>query len=250
MSRVPSPSGPRPGFIRGKALPPAAEMCITSTSYGVAVSNTETNTTTTAALSACGTILGGNLGDIEATVTTTVTTASATRTPFPHVVYPKKGAEVTRIEEQLESLVNDSSDICVSSKDTFGHSFWRLPITSEDADNLKASDDVSWSRDHLYIWSIRSVANCSQVASVYEACDNEDIACFDPTVELIYQTSAEPQLSYISWPSEDGIDLDNLDSRYYFESSVDKDVDVWIIDSGATVSHPIRNVESDITEQG
>jgi hypothetical protein len=123
-----------------------AEMCITSTSYGVSVSNSETKTTTTAVLSTCGTILGCNLEDTETTVTTTsATTASPTGTPFPHVVYPKEGtdsSQVASIEEQLKSLANES-EIYTSSKDTFGVLFWRLPITSEDADDLKGSNDVS-----------------------------------------------------------------------------------------------------------
>lgn len=119
-------------------------MCITSTSYGVSVSNTETKTTTTAVLSTCATILGCNLEDVETTVTTTsATTTTPTGTPIPHVVYPKEGAAVASIEEQLKALVNDSAEIYTSSKDPFGVLFWRLPITTEDADGLKASDDVS-----------------------------------------------------------------------------------------------------------
>lgn len=74
-----------------------------------------------------------------------------------------------------------------------------------------------------------------------EECDNAAYPCWDPTVELVWQQDAPEQLSYVSWPNTNPrTSLSALQGRYYFDDSSGQDVDVWVMDTGATADHPVR----------
>ncbi|KAF7557904.1 hypothetical protein G7Z17_g214 [Cylindrodendrum hubeiense] len=197
-----------------------AELCATMTSYGVSISSEETKTTTTQVLSTCGTVYGCKVEDASTTQTTT-STRTATATPISHVIYPMSGrneSQVAEIQTILNGLVDDASEIYLSDTVTFGINFWRLPLTLDQADKL---------REH------------SSVASVMEACDNDNYPCWDPTIELVFQEDAPTQLSYVSWPNlEPRVPLSSLNGRYYFDDSSGQDIDVWILDTGASAAHP------------
>ncbi|KAH7139640.1 hypothetical protein B0J13DRAFT_638583 [Dactylonectria estremocensis] len=204
----------------GECETESAELCATRTSYGVSVSGEQTTTTNTQVLSTCGTVYGCNVRDVSVTETTTAA-ETATGTPISHVVYPKEGRNETQvgdIEEILFSLVNDTSKIYASDTTSLGLNFWRLPITIEQADELRKVEDVG---------------------SVMEECDNDAYPCWDPTIELVYQTDAPAQLSYVSWPDmTPRVRLEVLQNRYYFDDSSGQNVDVWVMDTGATADHP------------
>lgn len=56
----------------------------------------------------------------------------------------------------------------------------------------------------------------------------------------MWQEDAESHLSYVSWPNTaDRTPFSDIEGRYYFDDSDGKDVDVWIMDTGATIEHPV-----------
>ncbi|KAH7120544.1 hypothetical protein EDB81DRAFT_914184 [Dactylonectria macrodidyma] len=203
----------------GECETQTAELCATRTSFGVSVSGEVTTTTNTQVLSTCGTVYGCNVRDVSVTQTTSAT-ETATGTPISHVVYPREGRNETlvgEIEAILVGLVDDSSKIYASDTTSLGLNFWRLPITIEQADELRKIEDVG---------------------SVMEECDNAAYPCWDPTIDLVYQADAPAQLTYVSWPESPRVLLSELDNRYYFDDSSGRDVDVWVMDTGATADHP------------
>ncbi|KAM5343783.1 hypothetical protein ACJ41O_012320 [Fusarium nematophilum] len=204
----------------GECETETAELCATRTSYGVSVSADETSTAATQVLSTCATVYGCNVQDASATKTAT-SIETATGTPILHVVYPVEGRNeslVGVVETALGDLVEDSSDIYASNTKTLGLNYWKLPLTLDQVDELREVDGV---------------------ASVMEACGNDAYPCWDPTTELVWQEDAPLHLSYISWPDTDPrMALAGLEDRYYFDDSSGDDVDVWVLDTGASIDHP------------
>lgn len=62
-----------------------------------------------------------------------------------YAIYPKDGSNTDQTDavyQQLQSIVH-SGDIYTSSSKRFGVNFWTTDLTSEDADTIKANQDVS-----------------------------------------------------------------------------------------------------------
>lgn len=76
-----------------------------------------------------------------------------------------------------------------------------------------------------------------------EARDNDNYPCHDPTIELVWQERSVPQLTYVSWPDTDPrTGFLDLQHRYYFDDSAASDIDVWVMDTGASAGHPVRMI--------
>lgn len=66
---------------------------------------------------------------------------------------------------------------------------------------------------------------------------------FDSTTSLMWQEDARSHLSYVSWPNRaPRTPFSDIEGRYYFDDSDGKDVDIWIMDTGATIEHPVSIV--------
>ena len=92
-------------------------------------------------------------------------------------------------------------------------------------------------------FAISSLNVICQVASVYAECGfmcpkdaSCDYACYDPLTARVYQDQADAQLTYVSWSPEEETRL----NRYFFDDSAGEDITVYIVDTGATLSHVVR----------
>ncbi|KAH7121867.1 hypothetical protein B0J13DRAFT_159288 [Dactylonectria estremocensis] len=85
----------------------SAEMCITSTSYGVSIGESVTSTTATEVISTCGTVFGCNVDDSDATATaTSVTTGAPSATMI--IIEWEQWADTEESEEVLEEASEEA----------------------------------------------------------------------------------------------------------------------------------------------
>lgn len=88
--------------------------------------------------------------DVEGTASSTSTTASSTPTILTYAVYPSDGndqAQVTGIAKQLQSFVNDISDIVASNTKTFGLNYWLVPLDESSAAKARDVPNVCYSAE-------------------------------------------------------------------------------------------------------
>ncbi|KAH7115486.1 hypothetical protein B0J13DRAFT_208242 [Dactylonectria estremocensis] len=140
---------------------------------------------------------------------------------LPYVVYLTEGRNstmVSELEAVLTGLVEEPADLYASNTNSLGMNFWTLPLNPDEANKLRKD---------------------AGVGSVMLQCGSDINPCFDPSTSLMWQEDAESQLSYVSWPNKvDRTPFSDIKGRYYFDDSNGKDVDVWIMDTGATIEHP------------
>ncbi|KAF7551883.1 hypothetical protein G7Z17_g4720 [Cylindrodendrum hubeiense] len=133
-----------PGFVVGPDHVPTfseeptecetetAEMCVTSTSYGVSVGNGVTSTTATQVTSSCGTVYGCDVEDSATSVTDATTTTNAPEATMVIEDWEQwdtdeTDAELEKASEQAESRLNADFGVEITS-DTF--SATPTPFTS------------------------------------------------------------------------------------------------------------------------
>ncbi|KAF5716920.1 hypothetical protein FMUND_6108 [Fusarium mundagurra] len=85
-----------------------AEMCITTTSYGVSVDGTTTSTTAQSTISTCGTIYGCDVEGEDSSRTISKTTTVSTETPT--ITAIRLTWEEWHIDEYTEAQLNDIAD--------------------------------------------------------------------------------------------------------------------------------------------
>ncbi|KAK3368019.1 hypothetical protein B0H63DRAFT_565848 [Podospora didyma] len=232
-------------------------MSTCATVYGCSVSDSGTTATTTGACTSASTITdiylscptaGTLVASCSTTSTSTTTGCSVTPStvtcnvlvpratgvaPQPacitdssvYVVYPRNGrdqAQVNRIAVQLRTMETNPDNIYTSNTRTLGLNFWRLVLTDSQATTLRQNSDV---------------------ASVNIACSTFGL-CTDPTTNLVFQENVQDQLVHVSWPAGMGwTTLDDFPAaqrhRYYFDDSAARDIPVYIVDSGAMLTHPV-----------
>ncbi|KAF2159857.1 hypothetical protein M409DRAFT_60451 [Zasmidium cellare ATCC 36951] len=135
-----------------------------------------------------------------------------------YVIYPENGADtssVGAINTQLQTYVDDPSEIYTSNAEDLGVLFWRLDITETQANEM------------------REFAGVASV-NLFLPCDQQ---CDDPTSAIVYQNAVE-QLQFVSWPESRGIDIGALNGRYYFDESNGEGIRVYIVDTGVNRNHP------------
>ncbi|RKL39951.1 hypothetical protein BFJ72_g6680 [Fusarium proliferatum] len=86
-----------------------AEMCITTTSYGVSVDGTTTSTTATSTISTCGTVYGCDVKGEDSSKTISKTTTVSTETPT--VTAIRLTWEEWNIDKYTEAQLNDIADV-------------------------------------------------------------------------------------------------------------------------------------------
>lgn len=88
-------------------------------------------------------------------------------------------------------------------------------------------------------------AECSNSCWQGPSCPD---GCYDPSIELVYQTKAPDQLSYVAWPPTVSSELWWLSigspelsggQQYYFDDSGGEHVPLYVYDTGATMSHSV-----------
>ncbi|KAH7121439.1 hypothetical protein EDB81DRAFT_813954 [Dactylonectria macrodidyma] len=85
----------------------SAEMCITSTSYGVSIGDSVTSTTATQVISTCGTVFGCNVEDSDTTATvTSVTTGAPSATMI--IIEWEQWTDTEESEEVLEEASEEA----------------------------------------------------------------------------------------------------------------------------------------------
>ena len=76
---------------------------------------------------------------------------------------------------------------------------------------------------------------CGAVCPKGAACDFE---CYDPTIMRVYQTQyaqhGQNQLNYVSWRPNFP-----RPQNYLFDDSAGEDINVYIVDNGANLDHPV-----------
>ncbi|KXT05630.1 hypothetical protein AC578_5652 [Pseudocercospora eumusae] len=259
---------------KGQCATKSAQVCVTRTSYSVTQSLQATVTIGSQVLSTCATVHGCEVKDTAASTTTTAaaectsastvtniwvscptsastsckttstslvsgcsiapttitcgqsaptgTARSCEATADEYIIYahhPRDEAQCASIDAYLHSSIHDVSSIW-RSKSKYevpsGVSFWTARLTQQEAEELRAKPEV---------------------ASVALACKSD---CYDPTTSLVYQKDALDHLAFISWPppsDTSSYSFGDLKNRYVFDDSGGKDVNVYILDSGATIGH-------------
>jgi hypothetical protein len=75
------------------------------------------------------------------------------------------------------------------------------------------------------------------MASVSVTCSEN---CFDPTTTIVRQANALDEMVYIS--QESPTPLADYNNNYYFDDAAGENINVYIVDSGADLSHVVSYV--------
>ncbi|KAF4336785.1 hypothetical protein FBEOM_9342 [Fusarium beomiforme] len=109
-----------------------AEMCVTTTSYGVSVDGTITSTTAESTVSKCGTIYGCDIEDEDTSKTISRTTTASTQTPT--ITAVKMHWETWHVVDYTEAELDDIADAAQARLDKeFGRSASTTPETTTEA---------------------------------------------------------------------------------------------------------------------
>ncbi|KAF2103046.1 hypothetical protein NA57DRAFT_72031 [Rhizodiscina lignyota] len=148
------------------------------------------------------------------TATTTTTTVSSTATASSYIVYPNDGTNTGQTDAitTLLGTFADTKDIDTSDTKDYGINYWTLPLTSDNVTDLSKNSDIA---------SV-SLAGC-------------DTSCFDPSTAIVRQANAEDGLVFLS--QEEGEALAVYGKNYFYDESAGSNVNVYIVDSGATIDH-------------
>ncbi|KAF4332245.1 oviduct-specific glyco [Fusarium beomiforme] len=131
-----------PGFIVGPGNTPtfsdeptacetdSAELCVTSTSYGVSVDATATSTVTSDVSSTCGIVYGCKVQDHSQTVTATEVTTASEEAPAPSLHAMETWPDMQETEAELQSIAKRVESELDS---LFGTATRMATTTTEDA---------------------------------------------------------------------------------------------------------------------
>lgn len=131
--------------------------------------------------------------------------------------------QINAIAAQLQTYVSNPSDIYNVTAGDAGFVFWGLPLTNDQVTN---------------------VSKIANVAAVYDDCadsctlDLTSAAVFDQLIPIDTDLGSWPrtQLGYVSWPPVSVNPTPDL-NKYWFDDSAGVGVNVYILDTGATLSH-------------
>lgn len=173
-------------------------------------------------------------------------------------VYPNNrtdNGDEQRINSTLNGYGIDLTKIYFSKSTLpeIGVLYWEVNITSDQALQLNKSSDVSISK---YFSSLDQSLSNSKVAGVYTSCKNTK-TCINPfssgeftelPSRVIYKRDdgltqqtplpARDEMVFISQASS--VPLSSLGGKYVYDKSAGRDALVYVVDTGAYLSHPVN----------